>query len=41
MGVGHSAMDKWVRQLRQERQGAIPKTTPMTPDQRRIRELEK
>ena len=22
MGVGHSTMDKWVRQLRQERQGA-------------------
>jgi len=41
MGVGHSTMDKWVRQLRQERQGASPKATPMTPDQRRIRELEK
>jgi len=41
MGIGHSTMDKWVRQLRQERQGANPKATPMTPDQRRIRELEK
>lgn len=41
MGVGHSTMDKWVRQLRQERQGIHPKATPMTPDQLKIRELEK
>ena len=41
MGVGHSTMDKWVRQLRQERQGQNPKAAPMTPEQIRIRELEK
>lgn len=41
MGVGHSTMDKWVRQLRQEREGKSPKATPMTPEQIRIRELEK
>jgi len=41
MGVGHSTMDKWVRQLRQERGGKSPKAAPMTPDQIRIRELEK
>jgi len=41
MGVGKSTMDKWVRQLREERQGGSPKATPMTPDQRRIRELER
>lgn len=41
MSVGYSTMDKWVRQLRQERNGETPKATPMTPDQLRIRELEK
>lgn len=41
MGVGKSTMDKWVRQLREERQGVSPQATPMTADQRRIRELEK
>ena len=41
MGVGKSTMDKWVRQLRSERIGKSPQGTPMTPDQRRIRELEK
>lgn len=41
MNVGKSTMDKWVRQLRQEREGITPKATPMTPDQLKIRELEK
>jgi len=41
MGVGKSTMDKWVRQLRAERDGKTPQATPMTPDQHRIRELEK
>ncbi len=41
MGVGKSTMDKWVRQLRAERDGKTPQATPMTPDQQRIRELEK
>jgi len=41
MNVGKSTMDKWVRQLREERTGMTPKATPMTPDQLRIRELEK
>ncbi|WP_353411427.1 IS3 family transposase, partial [Pseudoteredinibacter isoporae] len=41
MGVGKSTMDKWVRQLREEREGKAPLGTPMTPDQQRIRELEK
>ena len=41
VGVGHSTMDKWVRQLRKERLGHSPKATPLTPEQRRIRELEK
>lgn len=41
MGVGKSSMDKWVRQLRSEREGKSPSATPMTPEQQRIRELEK
>jgi transposase len=41
MNVGKSTMDKWVRQLREERAGMTPKATPMTPDQLKIRELEK
>ncbi len=41
MGVGKSTMDKWVQQLREERRGVIPKASPITPDQRRIRELER
>lgn len=41
MGVGYSTMDTWARQLRKERNGETSKATPMTPDQLRIRELEK
>lgn len=41
MNVGKSTMDKWVRQLREERAGISPKATPMTLDQLKIRELEK
>lgn len=40
MGVGKSTMDKWVRQLREERNGESPKASPMTAEQRKIRELE-
>ena len=41
MNVSKSSMDKWVRQLRQERNGHSPKASPITPEQRRIRELER
>ncbi len=41
MGVSNSAMRKWVNQLRQEKQGVSPKGAPLTPEQQRIRELEK
>ncbi len=34
-------MDKWVRQLREERQGKAPKASPMTPEQMEIRELKR
>ena len=40
MNVSKSSMEGWVRKLRAERQGGSPKGTPMTPEQRRIRELE-
>lgn len=32
MGVGKSTMDKWVRQLKQERKGVTPQASPMTPE---------
>ena len=41
MGVGKSTMDKWVRQLKSERNGVTSNAMPLTPDQRKIRELEK
>ncbi len=41
MNVGKSTMDKWVRQLREERQGKTPKASPMTPEQIEIWELKK
>jgi transposase len=41
MNVGKSTMDKWFRQLREERQGKTPKASPMTPEQIEIRELKK
>ncbi|SJZ33273.1 hypothetical protein CZ814_00041 [Photobacterium toruni] len=34
-------MDKWVRQLKEERQGKAPKASPMTPEQIEIPELKK
>lgn len=41
MNVAKSTMDKWVRQLREERSGKSPKASPMTPEQIEIRELKK
>ncbi|HGT5991442.1 TPA: IS3 family transposase [Escherichia coli] len=41
MNVGSTTLESWVRQLRRERQGIAPFATPITPDQQRIRELEK
>lgn len=41
MGVSKSTLESWVRQLRAERVGSSPKATPLTPEQRKIRELEK
>ena len=41
MDVGLSTMTKWVKQLRDERQGKTPKASPITPEQIEIRELRK
>lgn len=41
MGVGLSTMDKWVKQLRAIPDGRPVKGAPVTPEQQRIRELEK
>jgi transposase len=42
MGVGKSTVDKWVRQLRNDRRGGISElSVPIGDDQQRIRELEK
>lgn len=41
IGVSKSAMDKWVRQLKQERLGEPNNGSPLTPDKIKIKELEK
>ncbi|EGU19689.1 hypothetical protein SX4_2921 [Vibrio mimicus SX-4] len=33
MNMSKSAMDKWVRQLKQERRGIAPKAVPLTQEQ--------
>jgi len=40
-GVGKSTVDKWVRQLRKERDGSEVKAGPISSEQRRIKELER
>ena len=41
MDVGKSSLDKWVRQLKSERNGITSKAMPLTPDQLEIRQLKK
>ena len=41
MNVDKSSLDKWVRQLKAERNGITSKATPLTPDQLEIRILKK
>lgn len=41
MNVGYSTVQRWVAQLRAERKGQSPTASPLTPEQQRIRELEK
>ena len=40
LGVGESAIRRWVNQLAEERDGVTPKGKALTPEQRRIQELE-
>lgn len=39
--MSKSALGKWVRQLKQEREGISPKASPLTPEQIEIRALKK
>ena len=41
MKAGVSTMDKWVRQLKDEREDRSPIVTPTTPEQLEIRDLKK
>ncbi|AWH87672.1 IS3 family transposase [Limnobaculum parvum] len=41
MGVGETAMRRWVRQLKYEQQGVTPTTQALTAEQQRIQALEK
>jgi len=40
MGVGDTAMRRWVQRLREEHGGATPKAQALTLEQQRIQELE-
>jgi transposase len=40
MNVGLSSLQKWLRQYRNEMSGITPKATAITPEQKRIQELE-
>ncbi|MCI4257449.1 transposase [Dickeya dianthicola] len=41
MGVGETAMRRWVEQLKSEQQGITPSAKALTSEQQRIQELEK
>lgn len=40
LGIGETALRRWVNQLQQEHQGKIPKSAAFTSEQQRIEELE-
>lgn len=40
LGVGETALRRWVQQLSEEREGVTPKGKALTPEQWRIQELE-
>ena len=40
VGVGYTAMRRWVKQLESERGGITPSAKAITPEHRRIQELE-
>ncbi len=41
MDVGKTAIDRWVRQLKNERNGTADHANALTPEQREIKELKK
>lgn len=41
VNVSSTSMDKWARQLREERNGTSSMPNALTPEQRKIQELEK
>ena len=41
MNVGTTTMERWVRQLKNERHGIADHPTALTPEHRKIKELEK
>ncbi len=41
LDLGKSTVDKWARLLKEERNGKLSRAMPMTPDQVKIRELER
>ena len=40
LGIGETALRRWVGQLKDERGGVTPKAKALTPEQQRIQELE-
>lgn len=40
LGIGETALRRWVEQLQQERTGVTPKSKALTPGQQKIQELE-
>jgi transposase len=40
LDVGPTALQRWVRQLRQEREGTTPSARALTPEQQKIQALE-
>lgn len=40
LGVGETALRRWVQQLSDERGGTTPKSKALTPEQQKIQELE-
>ncbi|WP_089360907.1 IS3 family transposase [Pseudomonas segetis] len=40
LGIGETALRRWVDQLQQERTGVTPKSKALTPEQQKIQELE-
>ncbi|MBB6287499.1 transposase [Pseudomonas sp. JAI120] len=40
LGVGESALRRWVEQVQKERQGVTPQSKALTPEQQKIQESE-